>query len=715
MTTINGRYHKTLQKNMITGETLFSLLTPDRSLPLTEYGTLTCCGPIPDYPEETPLTLIGEFKDDVFCFSTCRDGSGSDSDIIRFLSGPLFPGVGPKTAEKIREALPGNIFASAAAPDAEEALHKAGIAGDTAVFVIRTLREFTVLDELTSFVRSFNGTYLDVWRLHKTYGSSALSIIKQHPYTAMSLGMSYQVCERMAKAGNVAYYDKERLDALLSEAFRLGEQGGHTAFSLMELFSYARQAEISAGCGYETPVYFLGGRLLSDAFALYEYKGIWYAQRNERFAQEQTIASMIRYLDTKDTEKQTEESRIRKIEQELSVKYSDEQKMAFRLLESPGIKILTGGPGTGKTTVLNGLIRYYRGTRDGAVRLCSPTAAAAKRMRDATGYPAETVHRALGLLTTGEKARQNRAPLERGLIIVDEVSMLDTEIFSILLDQVLPGSILLLVGDEEQLESVGPGSVLADLLEDGNIPSVRLKTVYRQDGTSSILENGSRIRNGETELICDNDSLFYSEQQDEKFTEQALRLMELLYDKDDPFQTRLLTPVRQEKYPYSVSAMNKELQKRLNLTKNTGLLYGDTRFLIGDPVQMTKNNYKAGYINGDTGVITGIRTDGIPALIIKTEGQEEEIEIEGGNLADVELAYVQTIHKSQGGECETCIIVLPEKPKTMLYRKILYVAATRARKKNLFVIQNHSDAAAIKNTGHIRRTTGLKYQLEKSR
>ena len=710
---ISGTYQKTLYKNMTTGRIRFSLRSEDTTLPLSEYGTLLCEGVLSEYPKGTPLTLEGVFLETgLLEVNQCTEGSKNEAEVLAFLSGGLFPGIGPKSAKKIYDLLGGDPFQNIFLPDSEEKLAKAGIKEEIASHLATVIKVFRGMDEVLDLIRSFGGTYLDAYLLHCAYGSKASETLKNHPYCATELGTAYAVSERIAKAEGVSYYDAERIHALLAECFHRAEQNGHTAMTLSGLLETARCVEADADCGYETPEYFLCGHLLGADFCMYHKDGVQYVQTAEKNAQERMVATRIRALEAPENRKETEPDKIRKIEEELSVTYAPEQREAFRLLETPGLKILTGGPGTGKTTVLNGLIRYYRAKYPYPVKLCSPTAAAAERMRETTGYPAETVHRALGLIGRGQKAKTSRNTLEKGFLIVDEASMLDTEIFSLLLEQTLPGSILLLVGDEEQLESVGPGNVLADLLSDETIPAVRLQTVYRQESTSSILRNSQKIRQGDAELEEDPNTEFFPARTDNELAEMAIKLMEHYYDKAHPFQTKLLCPVRNARYTYGTANLNRKLQERLNPDAEESLQYGENRFSIGDPVQMTKNNYAGGYINGDLGIVTELGTGFGGFLAIKLEGKGEEIRVMGRDLADVSLAYAQTVHKSQGGECDNCIILLPERPRSMLYRKILYVAATRAKKKNLFVIQNHADRIAIENTGHVKRITGLNYQLQ---
>ncbi len=716
MQTISGTYCTTRQKNITNGITVFTIKSEDRSLPLSEYGTILCMGEIRDYPKGTPLTLHGEFdSQSTFRVSSCEEGSGNSADILSFLSGELFPGVGPKTAQKIYDVFDGDVFAEAMKENSRKILDRAGIKPEVAGRLISVVREFREMDEILSLIRTYGGTYMDAYLIHQAYGMNSVETVSRHPYAAAALGTAYDVCERIAKANTIPYFDHERICALLQEAFRIAEQDGHTAMTLTQLIEAAGNIEKHAGCGYHTPVFFLCGHLMNGGFAFYENNGATYVQTEYRNSQEHLIAARIRSLQDRNIYKPTDETLVSEIEKDLGVIYSPEQRAAFRLLEYPGVKILTGGPGTGKTTLLHGLIRYYREIYGASIRLCSPTAAAAQRMREATDYPAETVHRALGLLSGGQKARQNRKGLDKGLVIVDEVSMLDEEIFSMLLEQTAPGTTLLLVGDEEQLESVGPGNILADLLSDSTIPAIRLKTVYRQESDSSILSNSIKIRFGKNDLIFDEDSRVFTVQSEKELSETALRLMELLYDKDEPFRTRLLSPVRSAKYAYGVEPLNRTLQERLNSRDGVTLACGENVFRTGDPVQMTKNNYKAGYINGDIGIIRSIDTDHGGKLIIDLEGKEESLEVTGSDLSDVSLAYAQTVHKAQGGECDTCIILLPEKPKAMLYRKILYVAATRAKKKNIFIVQNNAGETAIANAGHVKRVTGLNYQLEQTR
>ena len=717
-----GLYDRTLHRDEKTGRTVFTVKTDDEAVELTEYGNVVCCGTIPVYPERMPLKLEGEFSPSAygptFYVSSCCEHANSREDAIAFLSGKDFPGVGERTAEKIVDIIGTDVFSVTEYEDAEVKLIAGGISAEIAEEVMSALSSCRGINSLLRYVTSHGGNYQNAYAVFTKNGDKAEELLRSDPYRAAEYGFSYSACESLAKEAGVYVYDISRLSALIDECLRLGESAGNTALTFRQICKTAHVIEKRANMGYSTEPFFIGAALIQkeDRFVLFEDEDEFYIVRRGMFDREQSITSHVHWLsDVKKTVK-VDNDKVRDIEEKFFIEYAPEQEAAFELLSSPGVKILTGGPGTGKTTVLNGLIAYYREMYPfGTVRLCAPTANAAKRMREATGEPASTVHRLLGLNLHGEIIATSRREqsLPMGLIIIDEASMLDTDLVAAILRCVSQGSILLLVGDEDQLESVGPGNVLADLIAEGRVPVCRLTKVFRQENTSSILENSIRIRRGEPRLLLDGKTELLRMEDGEELSQKAVELMRRCYDPEDPWNCRLLTPVRNPKYPYSTQQLNIALQAIFNSSGEEGVTYGGYTYKIGDPVLFVRNNYEGGYINGDTGIVTQLYRGVYGACVIVDTG-EKELEIAGVNLGDIELAYATTVHKSQGSECGTAILVVPKQPVSLLYRRTVYVAATRAKNRNIILSEGSAVEDAILNVHCRPRNTTLGHLLRRS-
>lgn len=393
------------------------------------------------------------------------------------------------------------------------------------------------------------------------------------------------------------------------------------------------------------------------------------------------------------------------LEKEQGIVLDELQRQAVVQSVRGGIMILSGGPGTGKTTTINTIIRYFE--REGMdILLAAPTGRAAKRMTEATGYEARTIHRLLEINGVMEEEdrhvqfeRNEENPLEADVVIIDEMSMVDIHLFQALLNAVSVGTRLIMVGDVDQLPSVGPGQVLQDLIESGVFPVVMLKKIFRQAGESDIVVNAHKINRGE-DISLDNKSrdFFFLERNDVnviyKHMIQLIREKLPPYVDASPYDIQVLTPMR--KGNLGVEVLNGILQKYLNPPSFDKKEYavGEQLYREGDKVMQIKNNYQLsweivsrygipidkgmGVFNGDMGIIKEINE---PAQLLTVEYDEQKrVEYPFSQLDEIELAYAVTIHKSQGSEYPAVILPILSGPKLLLNRNLLYTAVTRARK-----------------------------------
>ncbi len=430
-----------------------------------------------------------------------------------------------------------------------------------------------------------------------------------------------------------------------------------------------------------------------------------------------------------------EEEKIRKLlhnlEEEQGIELDELQRKAVMQSVRSGLTILSGGPGTGKTTTINTIIHYFE-AEGMDILLAAPTGRAAKRMTEATGYEARTIHRMLEINGAVEEEkhaqfeRNEENPLEADVIIIDEMSMVDIYLFKALLSAVSVGTRLIMVGDVDQLPSVGPGQVLQDLIESGGFPVVILKKIFRQAGESDIVVNAHKINRGE-EIPLNNKSMdfFFLERKDVNVIYK--HMIQLIREKLPPFvdagpyDIQVLTPMR--KGNLGVEVLNGILQRYLNppSTEKKEYQSGERLFREGDKVMQIKNNYQIpweivskygipidkgmGIFNGDTGIVREIDE---PAGLLTVEYDEHRrVEYPFAGLDEIELAYAVTIHKSQGSEYPAVILPILSGPKMLLNRNLLYTAVTRARKCVTILGSRETIQEMIQNEKQHKRYTSL--------
>jgi exodeoxyribonuclease V alpha subunit len=393
-----------------------------------------------------------------------------------------------------------------------------------------------------------------------------------------------------------------------------------------------------------------------------------------------------------------------------------EQRLAVKKSLQEGVLIITGGPGTGKTTTVCSLIRLFR-LKEEKVLLAAPTGRAAKRLSETTGEEAKTLHRLLEFgYTSGtglHYGRNEERPLEADVVIVDEVSMLDLPLFYQLLKAITPGTRLILVGDQDQLPSVGPGSVLRDLITAGVVPLVRLKTVFRQQAESKIVTNAHRINKGVMpELKGANDFYFLNAAEPTKIVEEIIRLVTVRlprYLQCDPLaEIQILSPMR--KTITGVENLNTLLQKVLNAESSSKpeLYFGERIFRQGDKVMQIRNNYQKMIFNGDMGRIVKIDPEEQLVTVAFTEEQEEHlVTYDYEELDELVLAYAISVHKSQGSEYPVVVLPVTTQHFLLLQRNLFYTAITRAKKMVVLVGTKKALAIAVQNNKIEKRYSRL--------
>ena len=542
------------------------------------------------------------------------------------------------------------------------------------------------VSEIFEYVKSFDGDLNAAKAIQKKF-KTLMNAIKE-PYALIQFGLDFEKLD--ARYVGRRQYQEARVEGLVTVAYSHLASSGSTYCTLEELIAECGRIERKIGWKECTPPLILARSILTH-FKVED--GKIFARSLYRC--EQSIATDLKYISRHGKKMAVAENVIDTLEKSWGIEYDETQKQAFSLFA--GVGILTGGPGTGKTTVLKGLMAAWQFLAKTPIVCCAPTGKAAQRMREATGMPAETIHRALGIRPyvgyEGRLKAEESFP-DEALVVVDEVSMLDVELAAVLFKAVrnAKGS-LILVGDEDQLQSVGPGAVLRDIIASGKFQTCRLGMIHRQEG-GALLENIARVKEKQYGMLTDMQT--YNERMcigDIEVLSYIKYIHQTHWDKENPFDIQIYTPLRSSEYLLSTVSINKMLH---DIHFPNQKLY-----CPGEPVVVLRNIYDDDdyLLNGDLGVIEENSDDGIKILV---DGESHCVD-----AGDIELAYATTIHKAQGSSCKAAIIILPEKPSCMVTNRLLYVALTRAEKKAIMLYQSSALRDAIFNINEPERRTRL--------
>ena len=578
-------------------------------------------------------------------------------------------------------------------------------------------------------------------KIYQKYGDSVYSVLQENPYRLADdiSGVGFKIADEIAYRIGIHTDSDYRIKSGMVYTLLQATGEGHVYLPKDELFQ--RAAEL---LGVDSS--YMEKHLVDLAM---ERKIVQKEQGDQiliypaqYYYLELNTARMLRELDIFCPEdEKIVERRIVQIEKETGTVLDEMQKKAVQEAAGHGLLILTGGPGTGKTTTINAIIRYFEG--EGAeIRLAAPTGRAAKRMPEATGYEAQTIHRLLELSGMPEDDREGQPihfernaenPLETDVIIIDEMSMVDIHLIHSLLMAVTAGTRLILVGDENQLPSVGPGNVLRDIIRSGQFPVVELKKIFRQASESDIVVNAHKINKGEqVEINNKSRDFFFLKRYDADIIIRVViaLIQEKLpkYVEAKPFEIQVLTPMR--KGLLGVERLNQILQRYLNppdASKKEKEI-GQGLFREGDKVMQVRNNYQleweirgrygipiekgVGVFNGDTGIIKTINEFAETAEVEFEDGRWAEYSFK--QLDELELAYAVTIHKSQGSEYPAVIIPLLSGPRMLMNRNLLYTAVTRARKCVTVVGSEETFRDMIRNEKQQRRYSSLDQRIQET-
>ena len=653
----------------------------------------------------------------------------------RYLGSGAIKGVGEALAKRIVKRFGKDTF-RVIEEEPERLVEVKGISERIAQQITDQMIEKREIREAFLFLQKYGITNTLAVKIYEKYGMGMYGILKENPYRLAEdiQGVGFRLADEIAEKIGIHTDSDYRIRSGILYTLLQASLEGHMflpmrvlvrrSADLLQVPEEAIRAQIqNLHMDHKVVV-----KKTTDEPEVYAFS-YYYAELNcARMLRELNVLMESELLDS---EEKRIETILQRILKEQGLELDELQKNAVLECVKHGIMILSGGPGTGKTTTINTIIRYF--DEEGMdILLAAPTGRAAKRMTEATGYEARTIHRMLeinGGMEDGSRARFERNgenPLEADVVIIDEMSMVDIYLFQSLLEAVSVGTRLILVGDVDQLPSVGPGQVLQDLIESKSFPTVMLKKIYRQAGESDIVMNAHRINMGQ-KIALNNKSkdFFFLPRNDvqviykhmiQLITEKLPRYVEA-----QPYDIQVLTPMR--KGSLGVETLNEILQRYLNPADPSKQehMTGERIFREGDKVMQIKNNYQleweivsqygiridsgSGVFNGDIGTIRRIREE---SSTVQVEYDEHRlVEYTFSQLDEIELAYAITIHKSQGSEYPAVLLPLLSGPKMLMNRNLLYTAVTRARKCVTILGSQEVVDGMIENENQYHRYTGL--------
>lgn len=700
-------------------------------------GELVCVvGTLADVKEGEELKLTGsyqahaqygmQFKAEM----AERKLPATESAILRYLSSGVVKGIGPAMAQRIVDRFKGDTL-KIIEETPERLVEISGISAAKAEKLAVEFRQVFGIRSLMLFLQQHGLQPIQSVAVFKKWGVSAQDMIRQNPYilSTCGLGIPFSAVDEIAKSFSLPDDNPERVYAAFVFVLEHNTNNGHTGLPRKFLFpSVCKLLSLDL----PTVENVLENELESGRLCSYTgtveliYLPIYDT------AQRYIAARLSLMLASSENRKENVDATVALIEEKNQIRYESLQRQAIQQAVENDVFILTGGPGTGKTTTLNGIIEALeqKGLR---VALAAPTGRAAKRLSEVTGRDAKTIHRLLevsvGYAKSGkiEFVHNERDPVDADAVIIDEMSMVDTLLFDALLRGLKPGAKLIMVGDFHQLPSVGAGNILHDLIESDTIPTVELNRIFRQAAQSLIVTNAHAIVEGEMpELTSRNNDFFFMPQSNsaaaaDLVCDLCCTRLPKSYGFSPAEDIQILCPSR--KGEIGSMELNAKLQQRLNPpgAGKVEFKLGSAVFRVGDKVMQIRNNYdiswmrgeekSAGIFNGDIGIIQMV-DKGSRTLQIDFDGRITYYPFDMAN--ELELAYAITVHKSQGSEFEAIILPVMGGFDKLYFRNLLYTAVTRAKKILIIVGQKSRIEYMVKNNQKMLRYTGLKAMLQES-
>lgn len=734
MEEIKGYVEHIVYRNEDNGYTVFNLNNED--------GEVTCVGSFLYIEEGELLKLTGEYVNHAVYglqLSVSSSEACEPEDLIsieRYLGSGAIRGVGPSLAGRIVRKFREDTF-RIIEEEPERLAEIKGISERKAREIAEQMEEKKEMRQAMIFLQKYGISTTLAAKIYQYYGNSVYRVLEENPYQMADhvSGIGFKTADEIARRIGIHTDSDYRIRSGIFYTLLQGVNDGHV---FLEEGILARRAGELLETAVEHVEKYLMDLSMERKVVLKEAGGIRRVYPSNYYYMELNTAKMLHDLDTYCEASETDIlRRLRRIEENMELPLDEMQRRAVVEAVRHGVMVLTGGPGTGKTTTINAMIRYFE-SEGLDIYLAAPTGRAAKRMTETTGYEAQTIHRLLEVNGNPQDeeqkngfARNRENPLEVDVIIIDEMSMVDLPLMHALLSAVCVGTRLILVGDRNQLPSVGPGSVLKDVIDSECFPVVMLTRIFRQAGESDIVVNAHRINRGEP-VVLDNKSrdFFFLKRQD---ANTIISVVLTLIQKKLPryvdagmLDIQVLTPMR--KGLLGVERLNEILQEYLNPPDSSKAEkeHGSRKFREGDKVMQIKNNYQLeweictkygmtvdkglGIFNGDMGIVQEINTY---TEHMTVEYDEHRIVKYPFQLLDeLELAYAITIHKSQGSEYPAVVIPLLQGPRQLYNRNLIYTAVTRARKCVTLVGSDAVFAEMIQNNMEQNRNSSLAERIQ---
>ena len=728
---LKGTIQDVIYKNEVNGYTIATFEM--------ESADTTIVGYLPFIQKGDSLKIIGKFVThpdygDQFKVETFEKIMPETLDALeKYLANGVIKGIGPATAKKIIKKF-GASTVEVLKANPEELTVIKGITEKKAKEISESFIENWELWQIVGFLEKFGIGPQSAQNVYKKLGANTINLIQENPYILSELGVrvDFAQIDKMALDLGVERNNLQRMAAGIRHGLLLATYNGHTCVLESNLITFVTGLlKVSE----EDVLYAIKDMMSKEQIKIEEREEIatvdgktelqiqeW-VYLMDYYKTELNIARQIHGLEQASNIKRIANfnSELEKVEKSSNLKLSDKQKEAIKLINENNVCIITGGPGTGKTTIIKTIIDIYK-SKGKKVVLCAPTGRAAKRMTEATGEEAKTLHRLLEIGKVFEEKPDpdmDVTPIDGDVVVIDEISMVDIFLMNYVVKALFKGTKLVLVGDTDQLPSVGPGCVLKDFIDSKQIPCVKLNKIFRQAMQSKIIVNSHKVNEGinfleekeenKNEL---NDFIFEEERNSAEIVNKILK--EYSLDK------QIITPSK--KGDLGTKNLNKLIQEKfnpLNVMKNEKK-FGEVIFREGDKVMQTKNNYdimwrrdseiSGGIFNGEMGIIEKIN-DNLGEIKIKFD--DEKVAFYGfQDLDQLEHSYAITVHKSQGSEFSEVIFPVYQAAPMLLTRNLLYTGMTRAKDKLIMIGNPYTVQFMINNEKIKKRNSGLKYKLE---